>query len=660
MIAAGLSPSIFAKSERDRSDNPYFIFRTDAHLSDGNRVNFRYNRSHTVRKNTGTGNLDTTERSYDVDAFDEALGAQLVSVFSETFFNEFRFHYAKRQVPNVANDFSAETIPIFITGIANFGRNPIIGTIGPQESGRHLQNSVTKVFNSHSLKFGGGINFFHGQPRGESSARYIFPSIQSFTDALNGINRRSYSQYSETFGESQISYRSIFVNFFIQDDWRFSHRLKLAAGLRYELYSPPPADANSPLPISRKFTADKNNFGPRLGLVYLLREGRYSTVLRTGSGVHFDRPLVTMYRRGILNNGNPRYFSFSFSPGSPGAPEFPNRLGSLPAGAIIPPRNVDIVAEDFRTMYAVHSNAQIEQTLAEDLSVTAGYVYSFARHIPVYRSVNCLPTCNTLVDGRPIYGTVTVNTAGRVTPNACTNRIFPQFNTIKQVESAGNLSYYGLILQLTKRFSNGFQLNANYTLSRSRDDAPEENGPGAVTLSDPSNRRLDYGNAHGDVAQVFNLSAIARPKVRATNRFLNYLLNGNQLGLILIADSGENFDITTASDLNLDGVLGSDRPVGISRNSSRLPAFWNVDARCSRFFKVNERFFIEMYAEATNVFNKKHVSFYENTALPSNNIFTSLVNPLTGELRGPLPDFKDLSPAWRESRQLQFGAKIHF
>ncbi len=660
LIATGLPASIFLNSKVTSDNLPYFIFRTDAKLSGGTRASFRYNRFDAGLRNSFTGGLSTTQRSLDRIGYDHAFAAQAVTSFSETFFNEFRFQYARSILPLVSNKQSASGVSISIDSVANLGPNPLLGTIALNESVFQLQNAVTKIFDDHSVKLGGGIIFIRDRPKSEVSARYRFPSIQSYSDAVNGIDRRSYTQYVETFGDSEISYQSTFLNFFIQDDWRLTRRLRLAVGLRYELYHPPTADPDSPLPYSRKFSVDTNNFAPRLGLVYLLRDGKYRTVVRFGSGIHYDPPILAMYRRAILNNGNPRYFSFSFSPGDAVAPVFPNTLGTFPPGAMIPRRNIDAVAPDFKTMYAVHSNVQVEQTISDNMSITAGFIYSIARHIPVYRNINCRPVGGTLADGRPIYGTFSLSPSGRVTLNACTNPVVPQFNLIKLAESVGNLNSRALFVQLTKRFSNGFQFSSNYTLSRARDDAPEENGRGSVTLSDPSNRKTDSGNAYGDVSQVFNLSIIARPRFRTASRLFDALLNDNQIGLIAIADSGENFDISAGSDLNRDGVLGSDRPVGVARNSGRLPAYLGVDARYSRFFKLSEKLSFEFYAEATNVFNSKQVSFYEGTSLSSNNIFTSLVNPLTGELRGPLPDFRNLLPNWRDSRQLQFGAKIHF
>ncbi|MGI8410030.1 MAG: carboxypeptidase regulatory-like domain-containing protein [Pyrinomonadaceae bacterium] len=645
LIATGLPASIFINGESTIDDFRYFLLRTDAKISEGTRVNFRYNRFDPKTTNFGLGRINTTQRSVDRSGYDHAIAAQSVTSFSATFFNEFRFQYAKGIALITANDLSASGASVSINNIANFGPNAFVGTIALNQSTNQFQNSVTKVFNSHSIKIGGGINFIRDRPTEEVSATYIFQTIEAYAAALNGTDRSSYTRYQETFGDHEIPYRATFLNFFVQNDWKISRRLKLAIGLRYDLYLPPKADPDSPLPYSRKFGLDANNFAPRLGVAYLLRDGKYRTVLRAGSGMHYDPPLLRMYRRAILNNGNPRYFSFSFEPGGFGAPEFPNKLGVFPTGALVPPRDIDAVTPDFRTMYAVHSNIQIEQALTDDMSLTAGYLYSIARHIPVTRNINCLPTGRTLADGRPIYGTLA---------NACSNPVVPEFRLIMMSESAGNLNYHAMFLQLTKRFSNGFQLGASYTLSRARDDAPEENGPGAISLSDPSNRAADSGAAYGDVTSVFTTSLVARPKFSFANRFLDRLLNDNQIGLIVLADSGETFNITTI-DLNRDGVLGPDRPAGIPRNSGRMPPFVGVDARYSRFFNLNEKLSFEFYAEAANVFNIKQVSGYAGTSLPS-----FLINTATGELRVPLPDFKNVPASWHRSREIQFGAKLHF
>ncbi len=70
-------------------------------------------------------------------------------------------------------------------------------------------------------------------------------------------------------------------------------------------------------------------------------------------------------------------------------------------------QDIDTIAPDFETMYAIHTNFQIEQALTENLSFAVGFVHSDGRHIPVYRQINCMPTGATLADGRPLFGTLT-------------------------------------------------------------------------------------------------------------------------------------------------------------------------------------------------------------------------------------------------------------
>ena len=63
------------------------------------------------------------------------------------------------------------------------------------------------------------------------------------------------------------------------------------------------------------------------------------------------------------------------------------------------------------------------------------------------------------------------------------------------------------------------------------------------------------------------------------------LLNNNQLGIILQANSGLPFNIRSNLDLNLDGVT-NDRPIGIERNAGRLGRVVNLDLRYSRFIPL--------------------------------------------------------------------------
>src|SRR5690606_26580363 len=99
----------------------FFIVRTDAQLNDSNRLTGRFNYFKNLSPNNIGGGLTTLERSIDFDDKSYSLGLQLASILSDSFLNEFRYQYAKRDSRNIANANSGTGPSIVITGVANCG-----------------------------------------------------------------------------------------------------------------------------------------------------------------------------------------------------------------------------------------------------------------------------------------------------------------------------------------------------------------------------------------------------------------------------------------------------------------------------------------------------------------------------------------------------------
>ncbi len=651
LIAAGVPAAAFPTFIPAAQKVNFFIFRSDAQLNDANRLTGRYNYFKNISPDNIGGGLTTLQRSIDFNDVSYSFGLQLASIISSNTLNELRYQYATRNSQNLANANSGIGPTIVIAGVANFGAPTNANTISPLQTTNQIQDNLTYTFGTHVVKVGGGFTHYGDERRSGIFYQYTFPSIAAYVAAVNGTNTRSYSQYVEAFGDPEIKFNSTFYNFFAQDDWKITRRLKINYGLRYDLYNIPKANADSPFPASQKFKVDKNNLAPRLGIVYALREGSRPTVLRASAGMYYDVPYSDMYLRAIQNNGSPKFFNFTFGPNTVGAPTFPNNLGSLPPGTILPRQSIDAVSPDFKNLYAIHTNAQLEQALTEDLSVTVGFIHSSGRHIPVYRNINCLPTGGALADGRLIYGTRNAN--GTLAP--CTNRIFSQFQNILSVESVGNSNYNAATFQLAKRFSKGYQFSVNYTLSRSTDDAPEQNlvAASSLALQAPENRAFDKGRSLADQTHTFVMSFVGRPQFDFENKALKYILNNNQLGIIATANNGEVFNSITNQDLNGDGVF-VDRPVGIERNFGRTPKQFNVDLRYSRFIPFTERFRLEFFAEAINIFNINSIYQYNNTTI------TTGFDLPTGNLTGALPDYRSRGVTSLDSRQVQLGFKFTF
>jgi hypothetical protein len=666
LVAAGLPANIFVSSIPASQKVNFFIFRTDAQITKNNRLTGRFIKFTNYSPNNIAGGLNTLERTVDLDDKSDSLAIQMASIITPNIFNEFRYQRAHRKSVFLPTGYTpAGTVPsVTITNVAAFGPATNLGTISPIETMNQFQDNLTWNRGDHSMKFGGGINFIYDYRRNDISAQYTFSSIANYSSAKTGVLQAGntcpvaqgallcYTSFAQTLGNAEIEYKSEFYNFFAQDDWKATRKLKLSYGVRYDLYDIPKGDPNAPFAQAKSFKVDKNNFAPRLGFVYSLREGDHPTVLRGSAGIYYDTVYLVMYENAIQGNGTGRYLSVSRTPTQTGAPTFPNQIpAGTSLGTLGITQNIEQIASNFQNMYAMHYQAQLEQAIAKNLSVTLGYIHSGGRHIPVYRQINCaaLPG-QFLADGRPIYGTL--NSSGAVVP--CTQKINPAYNNIIEVESGATSVYDAMTIQLNKRFSEGYQFSFNYTLSKIRDDAPERNlqGVGAATQSDPSNRKFDRAYGIADQKHTFSASFVARPSFSLENRVWRYLLNNNQFGFTAFAGSGETYPITTNFDLNRDGV-GNDIPVLYERNAGRVGTTFNVDFRYSRVIPLTERFRIELLAEATNIFNINSTVTYGSTT------YTLGYDKNTGVYTGPFIG-SSFAPTAQESRQGQLGIKFIF
>ncbi len=648
LIASGVNASAFPGAIPAAQKVNFFVVRTDVQITDNQRFVARYNLFRNTSPDNIAGVTQTLERSVDFIDTSDSLGLQLVSTLRPTLLNELRYQYARRNSQFLPNANSGKGPSIVITNVASFGSPEDQNTISPLETSNQLLDNLTMTRGEHTMKFGAGFNVIGDTRRSNVFARYTFATLQSYLDARSGKSPFDYTNYTESIGDPNINYRSTFYQFFAQDDWKVTSRLKINYGLRYDLYKVPRADPQAALAISRNFKVDKNNFAPRLGIVYGLRQGDRPTVVRASGGLYYEPPLLDLYLRGLQSNGNPKYLTLSFNPPATGTPPFPTTLGSLPAGATPPRQSIIAVAADYQNLVAYHTNLQLEQALSPNYSATLGFIHSQGRHIPVYRNINPINPIAFLADGRPVFN---------ATPSAAT-RLFPQFNNILIAESVGNSDYTAGTLSLNKRFSQGYQLSANYTLSHSIDDAPEQNLVAATTFtqSDPTNRRRDRGNSFADQRHTFVLSFVGRPTFKTENNFVRHLLNDNQVGIIATANSGEVFNIVSNRDLNNDGVsgAGADRPLFIGRNTGRTPSQFNVDLRYSRFVRFNERFNLEFFGEFINLFNRRSLFSISGTVATN----------AAGVLDAPLPNFTTnvtgRNPVALDSRQLQLGLKFNF
>jgi hypothetical protein len=636
--------------------NQFVFGRLDYQINDNNRLMGRYmyfrNDSPYNPNNSGTGGGLKTISTASTEFIDRAHAAavQLVSTLSPRVINESRFALGYRNEVQAATSTTPTGPQIVVTGVAIFGgpddvSNALVKEVTPQ-----YVDNLSVVRGNHNMKFGYDIRPIYDTQDAFVFSQYTFPTVQTYLDAKSGKSPFGYTQFSQTAGNPNLSYRSIYYGFFAQDSWTLNPRLSITYGLRYDIYKMPAAAASATIPVNQNFKTDKNNFAPRFGAAYSLTQD-HKTVVRFNAAIFYDSPQTDFYHHAILNDGSPQFFNASFTPSSAGAPSFPNVFSTVP-GIALTNQNINGISPSFATLYAFNTNLQITRELTKDTALTVGFLHTKGTRLPVARNINYTQVVSTLADGRPVFST----SAGK---------LYPQFGDIFVDESVGNSNYNALTATLNKRFAHDFQMQVNYAWSHAIDDAPEENVldsgsqvANAFGISDPTNRERDKGNSPTDRRHILTLSGVWDPTFHVSNAVCNALLNNNQLSFFFNAASGDIFNIV--SNANLLGYAESprlSRPNFVGRNTFRGQRIGQVDLQYRRMFPIHERLKAELIAEASNLFNHTNATGYNLTEA----VFTTAATGIVGN-PNPAAFASNLfqSSATRDPRYVQLGLRLSF
>ena len=623
----------------------HFLFgKTDYQINASNRLSARYFLFKNFSPSNIGGGLNTLERATDFTDRMDSASAQLVSTIGSDKLSELRVQYARRHQFRTLSDTAVDGPATTVTGVANFGgprtgEGTSVGFDFNQGIWQVIEN-LTWIRGKHGFKAGVDAQFIaDDRVRGERFF-YTFPTNATYLGARDGLTPFSYTSLQQDFGDLTASYNSAFYGFFMQDDWQLNARMKLLYGIRYDLFDVPSARAFAPNPYSQDFRIDKNNFAPRAGFSWSL-DDRATTVLRASMGLMYEPPLIDFYDNAILSNGDPRAYTVNVSGTSAGAPPFPSSLANVPPGFVLPRQSITAVDPDFATQYAWLANVQVERELRTDMSLAVGYVNSIGGNLPVLMDVNMIPTGQTLADGRPVYSTAV----------SAATRVDPTFDHVNVFQSIGESTYNAFTASFTKRMTSGWQAQATYTFAHGEDNAPLTGtyvvGSGDDRVSDPSNLDRDQGVTPFHQTHTFVVSTVLAPTFSGDG-LTTALLNNNQLGIIMQANSGLPFNIRSNVDLNRDGVT-NDRPLAIDRNTGRLGRVVYLDLRYSRFIPLASAQRIELFFEAKNLFNTENVASV-------NRIVTTDV---AGNPSAPLPDPFPPTGGY-DQRQMQLGVKFVF
>jgi hypothetical protein len=410
---------------------------------------------------------------------------------------------------------------------------------------------------------------------------------------------------------------SNYLAFFAQDDWRVTSHLTLNLGLRYELDTDVKnvSRINEINPLVQSFlrgtrSADRNNFGPRIGFNYSFDEGR--TSIHGGYGIYYDRVTLEIQslERGLDGRALPiavragnalsdpaTGFPIFFDPVTgrffPFAPTLANPFSGFPlagAGA----SGINIIDNELQNPMVQQSNIGIQRELSRDFVVRADYLHNLGTHFIIGRTIGVV---NNDVVGGP--------------------------DLVKNLESSVNTTYDGLLLSFEKRYSRGFQFRASYTLSRSFNYANDDQIPFSNGPVNSENLRLEYGPTPNDqrhrfvFAGVFDLPRgfrLAPIWTIASGVPMDILLPDatSRIPALQRNAGGRLFHTgaelnTFIQQLNAAGGVGG-QPLPLVRDDARFnDSFNSLDLRLSRKFSFTERLNLEPIVEVFNLFNVTNV-----------------------------------------------------
>jgi hypothetical protein len=658
-------------------DQTLILPKLDWNINDSNSFSFTYNR---LRSESPAGVQTqptvTRGRSSFGDDFvniDYAI-FRLSSVLTPTLLNEARvkigkedlFQFSTAPLPGEpTTGLNGRSPSVAITGGLTFGKPNFLERLhNPLEKNFQAVDNVSLSRGNHSFKFGvdylrtrdlldnlfqeGGVyaynnindfifdyaNFTSGGairnmvPTVALPNLGVCPQITASTTPSTSTRRAGQcytSNYAQGFGIHGAEFDTTDFAFYIQDDWRWSSRLTVNLGLRYEVELLP--DAQFPNPLfaqTGQLPNDKNNFGPRGGFAYDLT-GDGKTSVRGGMGLYYGRLINSTISNAITNTGIDRaQLQVSLAATATGAPIFPNVVPAPaaianPTGAHIPGSSIVVLEPDIHLPMIFQGDFIVEREIARNTLVSASYITSRGRFLPTFINKNLSPATG--------VQTLTV-TAGEfagqsVTVPVYTSRINSNFFNITEVRGAVESTYHALVLQANRRFTNGLQFQASYTRSSARD-----NGQTSVTFSstntptDPYNLNLDRGPTSFDIPHRFVASAVWSPTTKRDGA-ARHLLNGWTFAPIVMLQSGRpyspgvsvtNRPLLNALNSSITGSGGDSYFLPLGRNSFRQPKIFNVDARLSRRFNFNESMNLEFLVEAFNLFNRTHITSVNTTA----------------------------------------------
>ncbi len=541
----------------------------------------------------------------------------------------------------------------------------------------------------NTFQFAGAVTYTKGSHTFKSGAGVIRRQISLFQNpfgkgffiwALGGNQLQDLAEflrgtpflYERTNQLERLPLRIWEPSVYAQDDWRVTKAFTVNLGIRYDIFgaakSPTNQLSNLDLTTGKLIVSNTGgvttrytNLAPRLGFTSTVAP---HTVLRGGFGITFfptdiqgalpvDNPPNTFASGVLLDMG-----TLSGGIPAPTVPSTTNLTGSLNSKPL-----------HYRAGYVEQFNLILERELGRNI-FSVGYVAGLGRrqYQQVFNANLPDPGGPTGIIGPAPYAT-----------------LLPNVNTIGQFLDKGASSYNSLQTSFTRQYSNGINMNANYTYGRSLDDLND----GAAFLGTaysllPRNiGTYDYGNSSQDIRHRFAATAnYTLPFGKGATGARALAVAGYEVNALGFWQSGSAYTVLNSNaQINLPTVT-TDRPdiIGNPDGNHSLAQFFNTSAFAYQTFgtagnespnklygphqrrvdlsifktvTLHEQTKLQLRAECFNISNTP------NFGLPNNTISsTALVNGR--EVATNAGGFGSVTTTTLSARQFQFAAKIIF
>ena len=538
----------YFRQPRTQLGGDQFDVRLDQKLSQANTLFGRYSWSNVDQPNPGIfpGVLGggSTQLAY---ARSSVLND--VHIFSPNVINEARFGVTRyngstigdgREAADFAKKVGLSLFPFPVQGFPTMTFSPTGQISGQQlysqfgggstnlnvETVFHAVDNVTVIRGNHAFKMGGDFRRNRFDNLSGGFGQYIFGSILSsssnssnsgdpWADFLMGFpSVQNPSTRMVDWGRQ----RSIYAAGFVQDDWKVTKRLTLNLGVRYELYTQPVDDRDLgglySFELQQFVRPGKNgysralvqgyhkNFAPRVGFAY---RATNKLVLRGGYGIFYG-----------LRDQNEQTTIFSMN--IPNVATLVNPTVT-PSATVLPPLTVNtpiVLAPTDATLSQFSPQSPAAYTIQTANLTNVPYPnlqqWNYSMQYELYGTwlleASYSGAKGTHLGARNNLGQVPFFFAleGK---NTQQYRGAPKINGTQGISASdANNKYHAVNFKVEKRFSQGFNLLTNYTISKnletngSGDSSYSQNGSTSLPLY-AFNRNRDNGPAPLDIPQRF-------------------------------------------------------------------------------------------------------------------------------------------------------------